>query len=261
MSNLADHSSGDFVKLLFVGNSGSGKTGALVSLVKAGYKLRIIDMDNGLDAMVNFIRAECPDQIGNVQYETLRDKYKAGPTGSKVSGSPKAYIRANNLLDKWTDDTKPEEWGSDTILVIDSLTHFGRAAFAWARGLNPNSRDPRQWYKVAQDSIMDILDTVTGNIFQTNVIVITHIDYRENANGFRKGFASSVGKAIGDKIPSFFNTMLLAESMVMGKTSKRTIKTIATTELDLKNPAPMKIDATYPLETGMADIFEKLKGN
>ena len=51
MPSLANHQSNEFTKLLIEGDSGSGKTGALASLVKAGYKLRILDMDNGLDAL------------------------------------------------------------------------------------------------------------------------------------------------------------------------------------------------------------------
>jgi hypothetical protein len=89
---------------------------------------------------------------------------------------------------------------------------------------------------------------------------MTHIDVFEDANGVVKSYASSLGKALGPKMPRYFNTMILAESKVMGKSTKRVIKTIPTAQLDLKNPAPMKIDESYPLETGLAEIFAKLKG-
>ena len=51
MPSLSAHQSNDYVKLLLCGDSGSGKSGALASLVGAGYKLRILDMDNGLDSL------------------------------------------------------------------------------------------------------------------------------------------------------------------------------------------------------------------
>ena len=35
------------IKLLYIGDSGSGKTGSLASLVKDGYKIRILDYDSG----------------------------------------------------------------------------------------------------------------------------------------------------------------------------------------------------------------------
>ena len=33
-------------KLLLIGDSGTGKTGALAPLIKKGYRVRILDMDN-----------------------------------------------------------------------------------------------------------------------------------------------------------------------------------------------------------------------
>ena len=51
MPKGSEHKSRKYVKLLYLGDSGTGKTGSLVSLVQAGYKLRVIDLDDGLDAL------------------------------------------------------------------------------------------------------------------------------------------------------------------------------------------------------------------
>ena len=86
MPNLSNHqSSSELVKLLFIGDSGTAKTGALVSLVKAGYHLRIIDFDNGLDALVHQIKQQCPELLSTVEYETCQDKYKTTRTGRPYS--------------------------------------------------------------------------------------------------------------------------------------------------------------------------------
>src|SRR5947207_14204487 len=98
MTNLANHHSSHIVKLLYIGDSGTGKTGSLTSLVKGGYKLRILDCDNGLDVLVQFIMRDCPDKIKNVDYETRRDKFKASPVGPVISGSPRAFIDCLGLL-------------------------------------------------------------------------------------------------------------------------------------------------------------------
>lgn len=258
MPTLDAHASAEFVKVLYIGSSGSGKTGSLASLVP-DYNLRIIDMDNGLDALVNIIRRDCPERLSSVQYETVRDKMKASPMGPQIAGTPTAAVKAIKLLDKWSDDSTPAEWGADHLLVIDSLTHFGRAAFNWARGMNPGAKEPRQWYKTGQDLIRDMLGLITSESFQTNVIICSHIDWRKDAQGLERGFAKSLGEALNSDLPSYFNTMLMAESKVMGKSIKRRIHTIPTNLIDLKNPAPWKLDGDYPLETGMADIFRKLK--
>jgi hypothetical protein len=254
------HQSSDYVKLLYLGSSGTGKTGSLCSLVAAGYKLRVLDMDNGLDALIAFVKRECPDKLDNINFITLRDKMKADPIrGAVVSGTPKAYTDAIKYLTKWDDDTIPSEWGADTIFVLDSLTLFGRAAFRWAQGMNPNSKDPRQWYGASQESILTVLDLLTSSEFHANVIVITHVDLQELSDGTTKGYASAIGKALGPKIPAVFNTVILAESKGTGENVRRTITTMPTATVDLKNPKSVEIPKSLPLETGMATIFKTLK--
>ena len=71
MPTLDQHQSNDLTKMIILGDPGSGKTGGLCSLVKAGYKLAIIDFDNGLDSLVQYIKHECPDKIKNVHYVTF----------------------------------------------------------------------------------------------------------------------------------------------------------------------------------------------
>lgn len=258
MTTLDQHASSRFVKLFYVGNSGSGKTGSLVSLVP-DYDLRIIDMDNGLDALANLVRDQHPGRMSSIEFETVRDRYRATPSGPQVVPPAKALVRVGNLLDKWPDGTKPEEWGEKKILVIDSLTMLGKAAFEWAKAMNPNYKDGKLWYKGGQDVIDNIIATITSDSFQTNVIVVSHIDRREE-DGNSRGFISALGKALGPKLPLYVNTMLLAETVGSGKMVRRRIKTMPTAEIDLKNPAPLRIEAEYPLETGMAEIFKKLKG-
>jgi hypothetical protein len=259
MPKASEYSASKFVKLLFVGNSGAGKTGALTSLVQAGYKLRVIDLDNGLDALIHHVSAADPKLLDQIEFVSYRDPIKMTPQGPKVAGSPKAYIDTLSALEKWPEDgSNPAEWGEDTILVLDSLTNAGRAAFMWARAANPTSRDPRQWYKAAQDIVEDLIANLTSDAFKTNVIVISHVDIYESSDGRTKGFVSSIGKALGPKLPRFFNTMVLSEISGSGKNVKRLIKTAPTAMLDLKNPAPMKIEAEYPIDTAMAEIFKRL---
>src|SRR4051794_20704408 len=128
MPNLKDHQSSNFTKLLLIGDSGSGKTGALTSLVASGYKLRIWDFDNGLDPLVQHVRRSAVDKLGNIEYNTLRDRKKSSPIGPVIDGPPKAFINSLQLFDKWSDGSKPSEWGKDYIAVIDSLTFMGDAA-------------------------------------------------------------------------------------------------------------------------------------
>ena len=261
MAKGSTHQSNEIVKCLYVGGSGSGKTGSLISLVKAGYKLKVLDMDSGLDILINYVKKECPDKLDNIDFITLRDKMKADKVkGAKVVGSKRAYVEAITYLDEWDDGSIPSEWGSDTIFILDTLTLFSRAAFRWAEGMNPGAKDPRQWYGAAQKSVLDVLDMLTADEFQCNVIVISHIDFVEGEDGGVRGYASTIGKALGPKIGDVFNTMIMARSKQRGRETKREIITIPAEGVDLKNSSAGDLPQSLPLETGMAEIFKTLKG-
>jgi hypothetical protein len=260
VTKLSDHHSSSIVKLLYIGDSGTGKTGSLTSLVKAGYKLRILDTDNGVDVLKQFVMKECPDKADAVDFEGgLRDKFKPSLTGPVIKGSPKAFVRTHELLDKWTDGSIPSDWGPEIILVLDSLTTTGVSAFLWAQGMSPGAKDPRQWYFAAQGAIERMIDMITSDSFKSNVIVISHINYQESEAGSRKGYASAIGSALGPVLPRYFNNLIMAETTGSGVNVKRKIKTLPTGIVDLKTSAPFKLDKDLPLETGLADIFEKLR--
>lgn len=259
MPSLANHHSNEFTKLLLEGDSGSGKTGALTSLVEAGYHLRILDMDNGLETLKTFVGRQCPDKLQNVEYRTLRDKYKASPLGPILAGPPKAFVDAIKMLDRWKyDDVDlgvPAEWGQEVILVVDSLTFLSDSAFEWAVGLNPSAKDPRQWYGAAQEAIEKVLALLSSSNFETNVIVISHIKYMETPEG-PKGYPTAVGSALSPVIPRYFNSVAMCRTKPGGK---RMIQTATTGVVDLKNPKPFEMQKEYELETGLADFFGVLR--
>lgn len=258
MPSLAQHQSNDFTKLLLTGDSGSGKSGALASLVGAGYQLRILDMDNGLDPLKTFVMEEWPTLVDNVEYRTLRDDYKTTAAGPKVD-KPHAFVDAMKMLDRWKyDDTDlgpPSDWGPNVICVLDSLSFFSDAAFDWAQGMNPGAKDPRQWFYSAQQAVESALALLTSGSFKTNVIVTAHVRYSTGDDGRNKGYPNAIGSALGPTIPRYFNHWAQCEN----KAGKRTIQTAATSMFDLKNTKPFEMAKTYDLGSGLADFFAVLR--
>jgi len=252
MPTLDQHQSSDYVKIIYIGDSGTGKTGSLVSLLLAGYNLRILDLDNGLDSLVQFAKLAGAD-LSKVEYATFRDEYRSTKQGPMIKGTPKAFTSALDQLTTWAEIEDPKG-----VLVLDTLSSFGRAAFAWARGMNPTAKDPRQWYGQSQAAVEDTLAMLTGPEFKQNVIVSSHINYKEVIENVNKGYVNSIGTALGPKIPMYFNTMVLAEASGSGRNVRRKIKTLPTGVIDLKMPNP-KVEAELPLETGLATIFAQLK--
>ena len=123
MVKLSQHHSGKFIKVMLIGDSGTGKTGSLSSLVE-DYELRILDFDNGVDIIKAFVGRDYPELIDKIDVESIRDAYKASDTQGAVVGTPKAYTDAAKLLTKWSDDTIPGNWGEDTIFIINLLVIF-----------------------------------------------------------------------------------------------------------------------------------------
>lgn len=265
MPSLAQHQSSKTTKLLLIGYSGAGKTGALTSLVEAGYKLRIWDFDNGLDSLVLQVRKRCPDKLDTIRFQSLRDKMKAGPTGPILDGMPTAFVNALKLFDRWREGDedlgKPAEWGEDTVVVLDSLTFFSEAAFNWATAMNPSAKDRRQIYGAAQEAIEHAIALLTGDNFKTNVIITSHIKFIEQGDGVTKGFPTSVGNALSPKIPAYFNNVALCETKGAGTNLQRVIRTVSTGMVDLKSPASFSMAPELPIATGLADFFKTNRGN
>lgn len=269
MPNLSDLQESNLVKMILLGDAGSGKTGALTSLVKAGYKIRVLDFDNNLAPLAKFIKHECPDKIDNVEFRTLIDKYKSSPIGAVLDGMPSAFVDGVKMLDRWKYKTvdgrdidlgPPSEWGPECILVIDSLTFLSNYAYNWADSMNPSAKDKRQIYFVAQSAVEDMLALMKSPTFNTNIIVTAHIRYEQRQDGTVKGFPNSVGSALGPQIPAYFTSIALMETTGAGSSINRQIRTVPTALIDLRNPAPFAMAPALPISTGLADFFRTVKG-
>lgn len=263
MTSLSDHQSNSIVKLILIGESGTGKTSALASLVVAGYKLFILDFDNLLAPLKNRLTAKAPDKIGNVFYKTFRDKMTATIGGPVVDGTPKAFHDAMQALNNWKEGDKSlgpaEKFGPDCVVVIDSLTRGSDAAMNWGEFITPagkgGEKDGRAIYGEAQRAIEALLSLLTSEAFATNVIVIAHIAYQMRGVTELKGFPKGPGQALGPMIPTYFPTMLQVENTPNG----RVVRTVPTAMIDLKNPVMEPLPAAMPIETALADFFKAVK--
>lgn len=241
----------------------SGKTGSLISLIKAGYKLRVLDCDNGLDYLIQRILIDCPDKADNFIYEPCNDKLKSIGGNIVCDGKPQGWEKMLRLLTKWktteddgteTDLGQPAEWGTDSILVIDSLSFAAMNALrrvlsqVGRMGKKPQIQD---WGDAMQD-VEELLGLLYSDPFHTNVIVTAHIEMQDIEEGIRKGFPTALGTKLPPKIPRYFNTMIAMHTKPGGK---RSIRTQSSASLDLKLAVP-GVPNELPVETGLATIFE-----
>ena len=277
MPPLLEHQSTNTTKLLLVGDSGSGKTGALASLAADGYNLRILDLDNGLDVLRNLLadpKSPYPkDSINRVEYRTITDKMK-NVGGRQMPGQAKAWQEAVKMLDQWkyeydkvdgakgTVDLGPiTSWTGQDILVIDSLSMLSTAALNFILQMNGRlGQKPFQsdWGD-GQMLVEGLLQKLYDDNVKCNIIVNCHITFIEIEGGQTRGYPNALGKALPPKIARYFNSTLMIQSKGAGTAQKRKILTNTTGIIDLKNTAPLRVAAEYNIETGLAEYFKAVR--
>jgi hypothetical protein len=281
MPTLDAHQSMERAKVLYLGDSGSGKTGSLLSLVLAGYELGILDFDDGLDILANEIRAKDPALLKNVSYVTCTDKF-AVSAGRLLPTTANAWASGVESLIKWPDWGPVAEWGSNRVLVVDSLNFAGKAAVRHILKLNARLAIPPQIqdYFEAQRLVENFVASICSDHIKCNVIVLTHVrevgkkqesletgkDGKDRVRtvtiaGTEKGYAETgTGNALSPNIGAYFNNVLLAHVMGSGQGTRRVIRTIPYDNIGLKSSAPSLVKPEYPLATGLAEYFATVRG-
>ena len=271
MPKLSQRTAISPIKLMVIGDSGTGKTGALESLVRAGYKLKILDFDGGLDYLQEALK-DVPELLENIEYATFSNKFKTVNGRVIPKGNPKAWADGLKALESgkipnsdpeefWG---KPEEWGEDTFLVTDSLTMASKAAMLQVLHLNGRLFEPPQiqdWGQ-AQGLVEGLIQWLCSEDIKCNVMVLSHINFIEMANGVMKGYPSAVGKALSTTLPRYFNTILNATTKGSGKSAKRIISPVPIQSIETKASVPVeKLPESWPIETAYAEFMLLAKGS
>ncbi len=256
------------IKLILLGDSGSGKTGALLSLIEAGYRLLILDYDGEFNSswLVNSIRRKknASELLERIHYASLSDPIVVLPNGDVVvKGVPQAFSKGLRLLTNWKigdeDLGKSDDWGLETVVVIDSFSFMCRAAFRWATSVNTNP-DERSTYYMAQKKAEGVLQLACSTSFKCHVILTAHMTFLEMQGGLHKALPSTIGKAFSPDVPKYFNSMLEVKSKTTGGSTRRIIRVVPDHLVELKNPVPEGLPNELPIQDGLATFFQAVRG-
>jgi hypothetical protein len=202
-------------KILVVGESGVGKSGAQAALVAAGYQLRIIDTDKGvkilrtlltderypyakiiksknidLNAAVRFVPIDTAMGLRNIENQ-IGDKV----TKEKLLAPKhaKAWAQVIELLDNWREGDvnygPVNTWDDNCVLTIDTLATLAKAAYYYSQALNNRlgARDVGYSYQAdvggAQSQIIRLLEYLYDSDITCNVIVMSHITWVDTSQG------------------------------------------------------------------------------
>ena len=253
MANISKHKSTEYTKLLLVGDSGAGKTSALASLANAGYNLRILDFDDGLSILPEFLDE---NEVKNVSYVTLRDGL----------GQANAFRKGVQMITNWKDGDEDfgsvKNWTSKDVLVIDSLTLMGEAALRGALVFNnkkPTDQPSQPEWGTAARDVQHIVQYITGSEVPCNVVVTTHMQYMEGDLGVSKAYPTSVGSKLSTKLGRYFNCVCRIDTRSSSKGTERTLRTVSDHKMDLKITAPSLVETNA--ELNLAKLFEAVQKN
>lgn len=268
MPLIRNHHSSKITKLLLMGQSGSGKSGCLCSLAAAGYNVRILDLDNGIDVIKNLLLAKAskypPEAADRVVYKTLTDPMRV--VGNvMVPKLATVWQRTIKMLEHWKtedEDLGPVlSWGPQDVLVIDSLTFLGIAAMNFVLSMNGRLGQQTQqsdWYQ-AQQRVEQFLQAIYDENIKCNVIMTAHVRITEEDNMPPRATVHSLGKALTPVIGRYFNSTLYVQTSGSGAQERRRILTRSTSLVELKNTAPLNVKPDYPIETGLAEYFHDVQ--
>lgn len=287
MPSILDHHSAKSTKLILMGDTGSGKTGSLCSLADAGYNLRILDLDNGIDVIRGIItdpkskyKTPLAELGARIHYRTLTEPQKA--VGGKIFPT-RAYVWGEmvKMLENWkftaADGTvedlgKVTEWGEKDVLVIDTLGRAATAAYNFTRQLNGRLMDPengnmwRQDIGGAQSHIKHLMDLLADSSVKCNVVIVSHVTYvADKGTGSlmpdegapEHGHPHVIGRALSPLIPTWFNNTLLAKA---DDTGKRKLWTKPQAKVMTKSSNPLGVADSYDVSTGLAEYFAAVRG-
>lgn len=293
MANAKDLLADPKIVAMIVGWPGSGKTGAIASLLNAGYKVRMVDFEGNYLPLLKFTE---PDKLANLDIVTFQDTMTGDKTRfMEPDGIPTAFAGALALLNgEWkynnpdgteTNLGRSKDWGRDTVVLVDSLTANGEASMRRARKMmnkTVQNTTAAVWGAAVDDQV-HMIQALKHDKRQHHLIYLAHLQMvgpdipmltkDDDVNGTKdiklqiaeekadlietRLYPRAVTRNASTVIAKEFPTVILAERKIVKGQPVRVLSTSAGKELDLKSPAK-NINPEYPIETGLADIFKAL---
>jgi len=295
MTDLLTDTTPSPIKAFLIGKQGHGKTGAKASLIALGYKLRMLNFDNGADILRNLLtnpyypyhKYMLDNNISlksAISVLTITEDMKKIVEDNKsrfVPKSARGYSRAIDMMDSWIDGKENygsiTTWGDDVILDIDTLGTMADLAYFQIQELNGRLGARQEGYDYlrdvggAQGLLRNLMQTLFSPYIKCNVLINSHVTWVDEAKGFMSkpnleslsdpiGYPTAIGIALSPIVGKWFNNVFIVEQTGSGLTQKHEISTVPIKNIAAKNSLPGLLKPRYPIETGMAEIFCALRG-
>lgn len=256
------------------GQPGTAKTGMLVSLAEAGFRVIRCAFEGGEEVFDAYCSAAARARVHTLtfedEWESEEDGLRRIPRGMSAFES---FIY-NGKVGKAQPFGPPREWDADTVLVFDTLTSMGECAESRALKLNSSTREGRHLWAAAQDQ-ESVCQAVMTSKRRHHTIVLAHLrlispkaesGYKDETalqkqvkqeraaledTGY---FPTAVTPGIARNFVRHFAFSLLAEESDRVKGgSGRVLRTRAVPGYQIKCPA--HVEDRLPAETALTTLF------
>lgn len=224
MSNIVTTSPIPGFKALMVGESGTGKTHAIRTLLDAGLEVFVLFTEPGMEVLSDipsdklhwhYIPPASPDWADMVdsatKINTLSFESLAKMSDIK-KGKYTEFIQILTCLSNFTDERTGksfgavDDWNTDRVLVLDSLSGLSIAAMNLVTGSKP-CKSMADW-GVAQDNLGRLIDKLATSL-ACHFILTAHLERESNeVTGGVELMASTLGKKLAPKLPRFFSDVV-----------------------------------------------------
>lgn len=255
MPLYSTHPVSETTKLLLLGDSGAGKTALLASLANAGYNLRIIDLDGGLDVLSAYLK---PEAWGRVSFVTVPGNDKNA--WNVATNMSRNWVVRNSKGETVENFGPIEQWTPNDVLAIDSGSFWSSACLKKIldeKGIDPSagSFDIRL-YSVLADRMEDEISRLTSPNVKCNVVLTAHLRRVADDRKVYHTVPSFEGQILPREVPKYFNNMFLVKKKIDGTPI---IQTQASTEMSLKCTAPAVVLKEEAPDLG--NIFQKIRAS
>lgn len=218
--------------ILLMGPSGTGKTFSIGTLVDLGLQVHYFAFEAGSESLLGYWRdrglpvppnlhiftvrsataswtemAEQVKLVNTLSYESLK---KANDPNKRKYDQFEKFLRTFNNVEEDGLDVKfgcVDEWGVDTVLVIDGLTGLSNAAMQAVIG-GKADRDQKDW-GLAQNIVEILLRRLTSDC-RCHFVLIAHVERETDViSGGVKIMPSTLGKALPPKLAPMFSDVIL----------------------------------------------------
>lgn len=217
------------LKLLVLGESGSGKTYLMHTLAQAGLKVFHLGLEPARSTVAKAITSATGDfrDYRYVDLPALVTDFKTmTDTSTKLNtlsfkticdleglnrDKTRQFIHLLNLLSDFKVGEvrfgAVDSWDNDRVLVIDSLSALNIMAKSLIVGSNP-AMSPSQW-NMAQDTIRNLLNKLCFSC-KCHVVVLGHLEpEKDEVSGKIVNMPSTLGKKLAPELGRYFDEVIV----------------------------------------------------